>query len=776
MLHDIRAAYKRLSLFRRHPEDGDPSKLRQRRGSSDCEVTLPTMEERVKERLERKKRRSRIQKRHRLRRESVQEIKELVLQNQGNDTVQRAYRLAKLSTKHVDRQAFEKAERRVKTADKHRKTKHKTSAEPSHLDRVPHCVCVFRAFFCAPLSQGGLFPTDMPTRNPKTGVPLRWAQPIYPRSMADAQEMAGVLYYLFCFSQTRKLKEEHVVVGALLEALADPEQDKWVQVDVLRDNGDGTFRCQALAHGIVDLSEEELRNLSQEHKNDYAKTVLMKKVPFKFLRHRRSNVPESSEGVYSYLLEVVAFDDVVTAVKTLNPWKHSLDKKNHGRAAADLGRFIWRHVISVRHPVLAALWETGMMGHDPDAVIDKYREARGLAVGLADRAAGGYAFSDVYGSFGNKGYARPKTAAAELAPFEGLDASLQLLLLTVFKALDIVHDGRLDAREVKAFWDFVDRIDVTGRGEPEEILGAEDQVTFRPRSPNIEFRGQSLDWLRRPYSMEQPDPRVLAGFRPTTSPNPKASLSKAARIERERATIGDQQRPSTAGLPTIGDRTMAGSNHTALEVPQSNQHSPDILVLQHADPTVDLSASNSKSAPLHVGSEGLTFNQFCQKVRKNLERKCEKFTSTAAASVEQQRKTALYFFVTKIQRWLSEFRHKQILKAMERDSGLLHAVRDAGLNMIEAAKLLHGHANERNQKAIGAERAPQILKIDRHEKHHSERTSTSLAAKNASQRKQKKRTVLAMVEEHGPSHRSRRAKSAPARRSVPDRVRFPPAR
>ena len=54
MLHDIRAAYKRLSLFRRHPEDGDPSKLRQRRGSSDCEVTLPTMEERVKERLERK--------------------------------------------------------------------------------------------------------------------------------------------------------------------------------------------------------------------------------------------------------------------------------------------------------------------------------------------------------------------------------------------------------------------------------------------------------------------------------------------------------------------------------------------------------------------------------------------------------------------------------------------------------------------------------------------------------------------------------------------------
>ena len=50
----------------------------------------------------------------------------------------------------------------------------------------------------------------------------------------------------------------------------------------------------------------------------------------------------------------------------------------------------------------------------------------------------------------------------------GLDASLQVLLKTIFAALDVVHDGVLEEDETKEFFEFTRKIDVRG---DQQVLG-----------------------------------------------------------------------------------------------------------------------------------------------------------------------------------------------------------------------------------------------------------------------------------------------------------------
>ena len=71
-------------------------------------------------------------------------------------------------------------------------------------------------------------------------------------------------------------------------------------------------------------------------------------------------MPKSAKDATQYLLEIATFDDALKAIKETNPWKHAYAQQSKTSDATALARFLWRHVIEVRHPVIVAVWVSSL--------------------------------------------------------------------------------------------------------------------------------------------------------------------------------------------------------------------------------------------------------------------------------------------------------------------------------------------------------------------------------------------------------------------------------
>jgi len=100
---------------------------------------------------------------------------------------------------------------------------------------------------------------------------------------------------------------------------------------------------------------------------------------------------------------------------------HRYEAKRNGKSALKLARFLWRHVLSVKHPVLKAIWvrnsccgkeirghmryrfvcllqDVGIVGLEPEKYVNELRTQRGLPQGVEDRQEYGFSFLDTHGA------------------------------------------------------------------------------------------------------------------------------------------------------------------------------------------------------------------------------------------------------------------------------------------------------------------------------------------------------------------------------------------